>query len=303
MFRLKSLKFILPIVLIVVGIWYFVIKDYNYRITFTINQPQGIVYHGLTKWNNGELPNNKVVTTLNQTPFNQISQSLMVGDSVFKINWELKKKNDSSTFVIAKIKDEKNSFKQNLQVPFTNNTFVKQSISVVKNFSETLLLNKKNYKISDVTRDKIPTRYCAYIPLQSSTEGKAITMVRNIPKIMNYIKGNNIQITGSPFVEVTNWDIVKDSISFNFCFPIQKTNSYPKTDQVFFKQTKEREVLKTIFNGNYKISHMAWYKIINYAEVNNIKIDKLPVEFFLNDPHAGGNDLEWVAEVYIGITD
>ncbi|SFZ92758.1 effector-binding domain-containing protein [Flaviramulus basaltis] len=303
MSRLKLFRVLLLAVFLVVGIWYFFIKDYNYKVTFSISQSPGIIYNSLIQWNNGEIPNNKVVTTLNQTPFNEVNQNLFLGDSVLKINWSLKKKNDSTTIVTAKFKDEKNSFKQNLQVPFYNNVFVNQSISAVKNFSKTLIQNKKNYKLSGVTHAKIPPQNYAYITLQSSLNDKASVMVRNIPTIMNYIKDNNIQLAGNPFVEITNWNVEKDSIKFNFCFPIEKRESYPETYQVLFKQTKEKEALKVVFNGNYKISHMAWYQIIDYAKTNNINTDNLPVEFFLNDPHAGGNDLEWLAEIYVGIID
>ena len=50
---------------------------------------------------------------------------------------------------MAKIKDEQHSFMQNLQVPFTKNAFVKQSVSVVKAFSEILIQNEKNYRLSN----------------------------------------------------------------------------------------------------------------------------------------------------------
>ncbi|HMC00015.1 MAG TPA: GyrI-like domain-containing protein [Flavobacteriaceae bacterium] len=301
MLQSKWFKIALLFAFIIGCIWYFIIKDYNYRITFTIAQPPGIIFDGLTKWNNGKLSNDKVVTTLEQTPFSKIKQELVIGDSIFKIDWQLKRENDSSTLVIARVSDKEHFFKQNLQVPFYQNTFVKQSISAVENFYKTLIYNRRNYKLSEVISSKIPPKYCAYIALKSKTDDKASVMVKNIPKIMHYIKDNGITLDGDPFTEITKWDIEKDSIEFNFCFPIKKGKTYPETQQVFFKQIKERAALQTTFNGNYKISHMAWYKILHFAEINNINLEKLPMEFFLNDPHAGGNDLEWVAKIYVPI--
>ena len=35
------------------------------------------------------------------------------------------------------------------------------------------------------------------------------------------------------------------------------------------------------------------------AEINDIAINRLPIEIYLNDPHGGGNDLEWEAEIYM----
>ena len=116
---------------------------------------------------------------------------------------------------------------------------------------------------------------------------------------MNYIKDNNIKLTGHPFLEITEWDVVEDLIKFNFCFPIQERDEYPATNDIKFKQTEEKVALKTIFNGNYKISDRAWYAILDYAEIKNIDIEELPIEVYLNDPHSGGDDLKWEAEIYM----
>ena len=132
----KIFKVVLLVALLIGGMWYFIIKDYNYKVTFTISQSPGIVYNHITKWNKGIGLNNKVLTNVEQIPFSEVTQKLVSGDSVFKINGKLEKTNDSTTLVVAKIKDEQHSFIQNLQVPFIKNAFVKQSISIVKAFSE-----------------------------------------------------------------------------------------------------------------------------------------------------------------------
>lgn len=299
--HLKLVKYILYVFLVGASIWYFIIKDYNYIITFTTSQQPGIVYNHLTKWNNGESINNKVVRIIFQTPFSEIEQELIIDDSIFKINWTLKKMNDTTTLVIAKIKDEQHSFIQNLQVPFYNNAFVKRSLSIVKKFGESLIQNAENYKISEVTKEKIPSKFCAFISLESKLQDKASTMVKNIYTVMNYIKGNNIKLVGDPFIEITEWDVVEDLIKFNFCFPIREQEEYPPTTTVKFKKTEEKAALKAIFNGNYKISDRAWYVILDYAQIRNINIEKLPIEVFLNDPHEGGDELKWKAEIYMPI--
>jgi len=299
----KVFKVVLFVALIIAGTWYFIIKDYNYKVTFTISQSPGIVYNHIAKWNKGIGLDNKVLTNLEQIPFSEVTQKLVSGDSVFKINWKLEKKNDSTTLVVAKIKDEQHSFMQNLQVPFTKNAFVKQSISVVKAFSETLIQNKKNYRLSKVTEAIIPSKNSICIALKSTADTKARMMSQGIISLMSYIQANNIEIKDHPLLEITDWNIEKDSISFNFCFPIEDNNAYPESEIVFIKKTQEKKALKTIFNGNYKISNMAWYQIIDYAKTNHIDIENLPVEFYLNDPHSGGNDLEWVAEVYMPISN
>ena len=68
---------------------------------------------------------------------------------------------------------------------------------------------------------------------------------------------------------------------------------------MFFKTTKEQKMLKAIFNGNYRISHIGWYYLLDHAERNNLTINPLPTEIFLNDPHEGGNSIEWNAHILV----
>ncbi len=301
---LKSNFFkIFLLVVLGIGVWYFFLKDYNYRVTFTTEQAPGIVYAHLTKWNNGQNPKDSVVTTLNKLPLSEIEQHLKVGDSLFKINWNVERSGENETTVTAKIKDENNSFKQNVQAIYTKNDFVKRGIKTVKNFGENLLDYSETYKVSNIEEAIIPSQYCAYIQLECNSLDKANTMVKNIHIVMNYIKDNEIPLNGHPFLEITDWDINNQTIKFDFCFPIKQNNNYPLSKSISFKKTKEKKSLKSIFNGNYRKSDNAWFTIIDYAEQNNIEIEYLPTEIFLNDPHAGGNSLEWVAEVYMPIKE
>ncbi|MCB0375474.1 MAG: GyrI-like domain-containing protein, partial [Sinomicrobium sp.] len=217
----------------------------------------------------------------------------------FTYRWIIKRENDSVTRVTALIKDEKNSLLQKLQVPFYKNAFLKRNIATVKKVRDKLKENTKYYKVAPVEKDSIPAVYCAYIPLSCRLWEKANTMIGNIHIITDYIKDNAITLAGDPFLEITGWDLQEDTITFNFCFPVEERDGYPENGIVKFRKTKARAALKTRFNGNYKISDSAWYTLIDYAQTNAIPIEKLPFEVYLNDPHAGGNELEWQAEVYM----
>ena len=84
-----------------------------------------------------------------------------------------------------------------------------------------------------------------------------------------------------PFVEVTDWQMAKDSVSFNFCNPIFKTDSLPEIPGVFYKQIRARKALKAIYHGNYITSDRAWYALLNHAAKNQIEVDNQPFEIFL----------------------
>lgn len=299
----KFIKYALLFILLIIGSWYFFIKDYNYKITFTTTEAPGIVYNNLIKWDGGKTNSNNPFSIIKQVPFSEVKQKFVSGDTLYQIHWSLEKKNDSTTLVVAKVKDEKYSFKRNFQVIFYENPFVKKCTSIVKEFGENLIQNAKSYKVSNVSEGKTISQNCAYISLESKLEDKASTMLKNISLVMNYIKDNEIALSGHPFLEITAWDTTSNMIKFDFCFPIKEQNAYPETNVVKFKKTTARKALKTIFNGNYRNSDKAWYTIIDYATRNHIEIEYLPVEFFLNDPHEGGNPLEWEAEVYMPLKE
>lgn len=295
------IKLLISIGILSAGAWYFGLKDYNYKITFTSTQAPGIIYANLLQWNNGEAANTKAVTTLSKSPFSEILQEATIADSVFRYRWVIKRRNDSVTKITAFIKDTKNSFLQDLQVPFYKTDFVKRSITSVKKVRDGLKKHEGYYKVSDVQESTLPSTYCAYIPLSSSLKDKGNTMIKNISVIMDYIKGNDIALNGNPFLEITEWNIPEDRIHFNFCFPVKMQDSFPDTEAIKFKKTAEQKALKTTFNGNYRISDRGWYTIIDYAENNNITIENLPIEVYLNDPHSGGDELQWEAEIYMPV--
>jgi len=298
--RAKAIKLI-SIGTILAGVWYFAIKDHNYKITFTSPQAPGSIYSDLLQWNAGEDPETTTVTLLSKKPFSELQQQVTVHDSVFIYHWRIERKTDSLTKITALVKDGKNSFLQKLKVPFFTTDFEKKAIATVKEVRDGLRSNEKYYRVSSVREGSAPSAYCAYIPLSATVRSKGAVMIKNINLVMEYLKGNNIALTGDPFVEVTRWNVPEDSIHFNFCFPVKKRDTFPETAIVKFRQTKEKKALTTRFNGNYKISDRGWYTLIAYAENHNINIEQLPVEIYRNDPHSGGDELQWEAEIYMPI--
>lgn len=279
--------------------WYFFIKDHDYRITFQTKQAPGIVYSNLTGWNNWEPKTNNAVTTTSRTPFSKLTQELKVSDSIFEIDWVIKRKNDSVTKVISLIKDQENSFVQKIKVPFVKTDFVKRSLATVKRIKKGLETFEETYKVSSIEKAEIPEQFCAFVTVESKLHEKANKMIQYNATVMDYLAKNEVKLSGKPFLEVTSWNLEEDVITFNFCFPVPEKDDYIKSNEIKFKTTDKKEALKATFNGNYRISDKAWFTIMDYAETNNIEIELLPTEIFYNDPHSGGNWLDWVAEVYM----
>lgn len=300
--NIKFFKYILLLGIILALGWYFFIKGHDYKITFETTQAPGIVYSTLTGWNNWEPTTNKVVKTISKRPFTNLSQELSISsDSLISIDWVIKRKNDSTTQVTALLTDKNHSFYQKLRVPFFKTDFVKCALSTLKHIKEGLIIHKSEYKLSHVSQSTIPKQYGVYMSLESSLHDKANQMIKHAGVLMQYIRENNIKISGDPFVEVTHWNLQEDTINFDFCFPISKQDSMPISKNIHIKALQEKPALKILFNGNYRVSDRAWFTLLDYAETNHIDIKNLPIEIFKNDPHSGESELTWEAEVYIPI--
>ena len=120
---------------------------------------------------------------------------------------------------------------------------------------------------------------------------------------MTYIKENDIELKGDPFISVTHWDPITQDLNFDFCFPIDSVSARPEDPEVRFKTLKSERYLKAIFNGNYRISQQGWYSLFDYAQRNNIALGSEIIEIYRNDPHEGGDSMQWVAELLIPILD
>ncbi len=298
----KQVGLLIGLILIGILVWHFAIKDYNYRISFTTKDSPGLVYSNLNSWNFiKELPDSSEVSVIEKHPFKSITQQVKVNDSLFEYRWELEKWADSLTKVTVFVTDLNNQFKQNISSPFVKNDFVKRSILTVKDLGEEWVNYRDKFRIGEVTKANFAKQFCAYITVNSKVTEKAGTMIRNIADVMGFINTNNLDLQGDPFLQVTQWDTQAGTITYDFCFPIKREDTLSNSTLVKFKEVPEFSGIKTVFNGNYSISDKAWYTLLDYAQAHKINIDLLPVEIYRNDPHTGGNPLEWEAEVFMPI--
>ncbi|NND64106.1 MAG: hypothetical protein HKN48_13020 [Flavobacteriaceae bacterium] len=299
----RFLKVLLGIIVLITGVWYFLIKDEHYQITFSSKQPPGVIYNHIMGWNKYATRDIDSVSIKSLNPYAEIEQEVHIGDSLFSYRWEFEKNASGNTEVSVGIKDLNNGIVQKLQAPFSSNDFVKRSIKSVKDVGSELNILTKKFKVHSIKDTLIVGDFCAYIPLESNANMKARTMLYNITTIMGYINENEITLKGDPFLEVTNWNRETNTIKYNFCFPIEKKENLPYSSEIKFKTTESFKGLKAEFNGNYSISNNAWFYLMDYANSNGLNVKKEPVEFYLDDPHIGGDPILWKALILLPLED
>ncbi|UII78182.1 GyrI-like domain-containing protein [Flagellimonas sp. CMM7] len=279
--------------------WYFFVKPNDYLITFTANSFPGTINQTIKSWDKRMQSS----VPLEQDGLLNIKQQLKFGDSIVQYDWEIIPITDSTSKIKVRVKDLNNSFMNKLMIPFASTVIEERSKKNLVNFNQYLNNHIKSFKVSIIGEDEIKPTFCAYLTVRGLQAQKAFEMMRDHPFLSGFVKQNNLELNGSPFVEITKWNIETDSVEYNFCYPIRKSDSLPKNDEIRYKDFKGVKGIKAIYNGNYITSDRAWYKLLDYAQKNDIEVINTPIEVFYNNPSLGGNELEWKAEIFMPIKE
>ncbi len=293
---MKKLGYSVLGILLIGIIWYLFLKPYDYTIRFKANTFSGAINQSLKLWNTRQKASEKIVQN---GSIYDLTQHLKFNDSTYRYQWHIQPLTDTTSRVRVDIQDIDNSLMNKIKVPFSDTDFEKRSRKTVEEFIKKLNKHIKKFKVRIEGYDTINGSYCAYIPVKTKQSEKAMGMMRYFPDLVGFIKENNIKENGEPFLEITNWNQKTDSVSYNFCYPIVYSDSLPEHKEIKYENKDMVEGIKAVYNGNYITSDRAWYRLLDYAKKNNIDVIPKPIEFFYNNPHQGGNELEWKAEIFL----
>jgi len=295
-----SIAFI--ILLALSGVTFLFTRPSDYQAYFSIKATPEIAYYNILNWNiwnRGQL--NTKIEILSKTPGRSVSQKVTLNDTTLIFNWEFIKLNDSITKVRAYVSDPDRKLYNRLSVPFMNTQFkndVRGNLLDIKTRLE-LMLKTFHYEYTGYLR--FEEKKCVYINLKSTPKGKARAMMSTVTELNQFVRQNNLELDGKPFLVVHDWDELKDSISFDFCFPITRIDAVPEHPEIKFKTVESMVALKTDFYGNYSISDISWHNLAEEAKKLGYRSNQKLIEVYYNDPHLGGNELEWKAEIYLGV--
>ena len=281
-------------------VWYLFLKPYDYSVSIISKTFPGTINQSIKSWGN----TNKNNVLLEERDFLNIDQQLKFNDSIYQYQWKITPVNDSTTKIKVYIKEAEHSLENRLKIPFLDTEFEKRTKRTMLDFNDVLTEHLEKFKVTVLdTIELLPDTYCAYIPIKASQVGKAKGMMQNYPILSTVLVDNNVALNGRPFLEITNWNREVDSVSYNFCYPIIKSDSLPQNDIIKYKKFEGVRALKAIYNGNYITSDRAWYALLDYAKRNGIMVRERPVEVFFSNPNFGGNELDWIAEIYMPLKE
>ena len=297
----NKLKGLFAVILLSFLGWYFLLKQSDYTITFKVNAATGTISQGIIEWTTTQTKNQKeIYTTLEKRNFDFIKHQMKKGNDKMEYTWDMKSIDDSMTNVTIGIKDLNHSFYNRLTAPFIATKFRTEQIEKIKSFKLGLEDHIDDFKIRIDGEASSKEMYVAYISLKSVLQEKAQTMLEYDPKIVGYLDKNKIKIIGyRPYLEITDWDEDKETVNFNYCFPIPKNTKYIPDSNVKFKIIPALKGIQATYFGNYRTSDRAWFTLLDYSKKNDIKIQNKPLEHFLANPFNGGSELEWETKIII----
>jgi effector-binding domain-containing protein len=279
--------------------WYFFIKSHDYQVSFKLKGLPGVINQSVKGWSN-DLGNSRI---LSSEDLGEVVQQLSDSSGVYTYVWEIEALSDSLSEVTVYAKDDNNSIRNKAFIPFSDTYFEKTTRERLLDFAEKFQKHRQAFKVRIDGIEVSPETYTAYVEVNGKQMEKAFGMMKHYTYLSTALSGNQITLNGSPRVEVTYWDRETDSLNFNFCFPVIKSDSLPEYPGVLYKYLPPKRSLKATFNGNYIESDRAWYALIRYAEQNGLEVTGLPMEVFHNNPNMGGEELNWTAEIYMPIKD
>ncbi|MBT8301662.1 MAG: AraC family transcriptional regulator [Maribacter sp.] len=294
-------KFFYALVFILLGtvIWYFFIKSHDYQVSMNVKTFPGTINQSIKSWSNSM---DYSEMTGPSDPLN-LTQKLQFGDSTHIYSWKIIPETDSTSRIKVYVRDTDNSFKNKLNIPFADTDFEKRTRKSLLDFLSVLKAHIGDFKVKIIGQEELKSKFCACTNLSTSQVAKAAGMIKDYPLLDGILARNNVTLNGRPVIEITEWDRNKDSITFNFCYPIEKSDLLPQHKEITYKNIPGRNALKAIYNGNYITSDRAWYALLDYAAKNGIAVTGLPIEIFNNNPNMGTNELEWETEVFMPLKE
>ncbi|WP_109302487.1 GyrI-like domain-containing protein [Aquimarina sp. AU474] len=302
------MKKIIVIVLVAclgLATWYLLIKKHDYVITFNSNtSPQSVYNYVKSKkfidttsmqWN--AIIKDSVVSK-------SMVQEITLEDEKILLDWTFNSIADTITKIDVGIVSENHSVKNRIQALTGSSNSVKRVKSELIRLRQEFLKYTNTFKVIVDGESETPDMHIISTQTEGQRDLKAKMMMNANAYLYPKLDENKITQDGSPFVKIRDWDKKNNKIKFDFGVPIVRKDTVPDTiPNIKFNNIKSRKALKATFYGNYSISDEAWLVLLEYADKNNISVEHKPLEIFYNNPMAGGNQIEWKAEVFLPIKE
>ncbi len=296
---MKKVVIVIITLLLGLAVWYLYIKKYDYEISFKANAAPGSVYDQVKNLRSSAKTNDiKEIY-----PYESLQQKIVVDKIPVTLEWNFKSIGDTVTKIDVGIISQDHSFTNRLNVLIGASTIIDSVKSNLIDFRKKIMNYTNSFMVVIDGEAELPEMEFISVSSKTKRYRKANEMMRSNAYLYPMLTKNDIQKTGFPFVNISNWDTKTDSIHLDFGFPIRYQDSLPVGSGINVGKIKSKKALKATYHGNYRNSDEAWFVLLAYARKNDILVENTPLEIFYNNPMQGGNELEWKAEIFLPIKD
>lgn len=303
---MKKFLLILGSLALIGLVWYLFIKEYDYQFQFQTDYGPGVAYNEISNWGDVDksLDNYRVIES---DPYHSIEQQVGSDNGNVNFLWTFERNSDSITDVTVQVKTSSNSLKNRLVIlnPFQTSIYIDSLKTKLLAFRKSIFENQKSYSVkieNDIVRSPAIDCICHHSS-NIKIGAKAMEMVKTINFLEDYVLRHELKLTGSPFIKVTAWNREEELIDFDFCFPVNLAQDIRPEGNVEFRQVPSSTSLKATFHGNYRISDLAWYDLVDKAEELDLKTNALPMEIFYNNPKNDIDAPTWKADIFLPIVE
>lgn len=278
--------------------YYLFFYPYDYKVSFKARTLPGDVIETLRIWNKS-LKGSEI---LQVDSFNTLKQSVKWSEKEYVFDWHFSY-GDSLTEVQIGITQPDQSKRNRLLIPFSEQEIERDAEEISRQFFNVLKEHLEITKVKIVGESEIDPSFCFCTRIVTTQTDKANAMMQYYPAINSVVESISLKVLGAPSVRVIRWNHSDNFLEYDFCFPVMSSDSLVHVESFEYRGFKKSKALKAIYNGNYITSDRAWYELFEYARTNGYKTTGFPIEYFIDNPNYGSDELKWKAEIYLPIED
>jgi hypothetical protein len=288
---------VVTIVIVIFLTYYFFIRSFEYKVKFKARTLPGDLIETIRIWNRTlTMPENTNVKS-----FVSLKQLITKDGRQYIYNWEFDAVNDSLTHVKIKITEPKRRFVNKVLVPFVEQPIEKDAKELANTFYKILNEHLEITSVEIMGEALIDSAFCVCRRLKTDQIDKANGMMKYYGLLTSFIDNHSLKPKGPPMVRVNEWNHELGTLEFDFCFPIEVTDSLPVSDSIAYRSFGQLRALKAKYTGNFITSDRAWYSLVYYANLKGYTIRMSPIEYFHSNPNLGMNEVDWKADIYLPI--
>jgi GyrI-like small molecule binding domain len=286
----------IALTLLIFAVYYFFFHPYEFKVNFSAKTLPGDIIQTIRIWNRS-LDSAQIVEV---DSFKHVHQRISIEGREYIYDWYFQLE-DSVTNVSVHVSEPARKVLNKVLVPLSEPSIEKDGSSIVKRFYNVLKQHLEITNVSVIGEAKHDSEFCLCHEIEEAQTTKAYGMMKNYLLLSSFIEENGLKLAGSPSVRLKQWSHNQGKLKYDFCFPISPKDSLPVMEGLEYKHFDAFDALKAEYNGNYITSDRAWYALYHHANKFGYKLKGSPVEYFVDNPNFGMNEIQWKAEVFLPI--